>query len=96
MKVIEIKDAGFVWHVPLSAVAANRAKYYAEKDPDTSYVDEYDYVMDDDFEGLDWYLNNMDFADIATEAKLVSVPAAKKEPGPNSESSVIVVTEAAQ
>ncbi len=90
MKVIEINDAGFVWHVPLSAVADNRAKYYAENDPDTTYQEEFDYVMDEHSEGLDWFWNNMDFRDVADKAKLVSTPAAKKEPGPDAQGRVIV------
>lgn len=95
MKVIEINDAGFVWHVPLRAVADHRARYYAEKDPDTTYQEEFDYVMDDHGEGLDWFWNNMDFREVADEASLVSVPAVKKEPDPNAERRVVVVPDPA-
>lgn len=78
-KVIRIEDGGFVWHVPLMAIAENRADHYAE-DPDTTRQEEIDYVMGDDFEGLDWFLNNMDFCDVANVATLVETPKHKEEP----------------
>lgn len=73
-KFIRVEDNGFVWMVPLEAVAANRAKYYAEKDKDTSYQDEFDYVMADDYEGVDWFANNMNWEEVEAVAKLVERP----------------------
>jgi hypothetical protein len=93
MKVILIKDQGYQWHVPLSAVAKNRAAYYAERDKDTTYQDEFDYVMEDEYEGLDWFLNNMDFCDVADDAVLVVTPPPLKSPGPDAEYKVLDVAE---
>jgi len=69
MKVIAIEKAGYVWHVNLHDVADHRAKYYAEKDKDTTYQAEYDFVMEDDYEGVDWFQNNMNWDDIPEDAK---------------------------
>lgn len=87
-KVIEINDSGFVWHVPLLAVAENRADHYAD-DPDTTREEEIALVMDDGFEGIDWFANNMNFSDIADRAKLVRRPKDKAAPDPNSEMRII-------
>lgn len=81
-KVISIESRGYIWHIPLEMIADNRAKYYAERDQDTTYQDEFDYVMEDAFEGLDWFRNNMDFADVAEKARLVERPAPLTEPDP--------------
>lgn len=51
-------ENGEVWSLPLHEVADHRAKYYAAKDKDTTYQDEYDFVMEDDHEGKDWFFNN--------------------------------------
>lgn len=60
-KVIELHmESGRFYHVPLEQVAKHRAEYYAQKDTDTTFEDEMDFVMTDDYEGIDWYQNNMD------------------------------------
>jgi hypothetical protein len=74
-KVIEIKGNGFVWTIDLHAIAHNRAEYYAAEDSDTTYKREYDFVMNDDYEGIDWYQNNMNWADVPGDSKrLVKTP----------------------
>lgn len=78
MKVILIEDSGFVWRVPLAVIAENRAKYYAKRDADTTYEAEFEFVMEDDSEGLDWFLNNMDFEDVEEHAKLIVEPSLKR------------------
>lgn len=82
MKVIEIEDSGFVWNIPLRVIADARAKYYAARDSDTTYQDEFNYVMEDDYEGLDWFQNNMNFEDVESEAVLVTKPQPLKRPRP--------------
>jgi hypothetical protein len=79
MKVIQITDHGYVWHIPLQVIAENRAEFYGD-DHDTSRAEEIDYVMNDDHEGLDWFLNNMDFENVANEARLIHSPEPKIEP----------------
>ena len=87
-KYLEIDDGGFVWRIPLQVIAEKRADYYAD-DPDTTREEEIAFVMDDDFEGIDWYGNNMDFEDVAEHAKLVRTPETRKYPGPNSELDIV-------
>jgi hypothetical protein len=78
-KVIAINDGGYVWHVPLQFVANHRAAVYAN-DPDTTESYEIAFVMDDDYEGIDWFQNNMNWEDVASVAVLVQTPDAKTEP----------------
>ena len=77
-KVIEIRKAGFVWNIDLDVVAKNRAEHYKDES-ETSYDEEYKYTMEDDYEGIDWYLNNMDWDMIPVENKrLVKSPNVKE------------------
>lgn len=84
IRTIEIWDAGYVWHIPLNVIAEKRADFYAD-DKDTTREEEIEFVMEDDYEGLDWYLNNMDFEDVAEHAVLVKTPPKKEKPGPGAE-----------
>lgn len=85
MKVLTISDSGYMWHVPLSAIAKHRAEYYARVDKDTTFAAEFDFVMEDDFEGVDWYENNMDFINIKDQARLVQTPEVMDEPTSDAE-----------
>lgn len=63
MKVIKCNTPKGQFQIPLKPVAENRADYYAvEKDGhekgSKEYNEEVDWVMEDDFEGIDWLLNN--------------------------------------
>ena len=80
MKVIRIEDAGFVWHVPLHVVAKHRADYYAANDKDTTHESEMEFVMSDDFEGIDWYQNNMDWENVERHAILIASPPTPRQP----------------
>jgi hypothetical protein len=84
-KFIRIYDSGYVWHVPLEAIAAHRAKYYAARDKDTTYDEEFNFVMDDEHEGIDWFLNNMDYEDVERDARLVATPKPLMRPRMNSD-----------
>jgi hypothetical protein len=71
MKVIELQmESGKIYHIPLEVVAKNRAAYYEKKDKDTTFKEEMDFVMNDDYEGIDWYQNNMNPDEVAAEAIL--------------------------
>ncbi len=59
---------GSTWDVPAKIIAENRAKYYAEKDLETSYEAELKCALDDDFTIEDWAANNMDWEDIKAHA----------------------------
>lgn len=87
-KMIEIDDNGHVWNVPLSFIADHRAKYYAEKDSDTTHEEEVDLVMHDDYEGIDWMQNNMNFEDYASVAVKVKTPTVTE---PSQEADVTII-----
>lgn len=68
MKVIKFDTPNGQFQIPLQKVAENRADYYAvEKDgyskESQEYKEEVDWVMEDDFEGIDWLINNSNFED---------------------------------
>ena len=52
---------GELWGLPLRHVADNRAKYYAEKDKDTTYQEEFNFTMEDDHEAIDWFHNQTNY-----------------------------------
>ena len=63
MKVILINTPKGQYHLPLILIAEDRANYYAcerreyEKNS-LEWQEEVDYVMEDNFEGIDWLINN--------------------------------------
>lgn len=69
---------GSKYDVPAKIIAENRAKYYADIDPDTTYEEEYEFTMTDSYELKDWAANNMNWDEVKAHA--VKVPAEKKEP----------------
>jgi hypothetical protein len=79
-KVLRINDSGFVWEVPAEAIAKNRASYYAENDKDTTYDEEFNFTMGDNYELRDWFFNNMDWDDVESVAKLVASPTPRAKP----------------
>lgn len=58
--------------LPLEEIAKKRAAYYAAKDPETTFQQELEYVMRDNFEGIDWFCNNHDPEDFAGKFFLIS------------------------
>lgn len=78
MKVIRITMSNGKYDVPLEFVAKHRAEIYAKKDADDgegtyeeNLKNEIAFVMSDDYEGIDWLSNNMDWADVKDIAKKV-------------------------
>jgi len=67
MKMILINTSSGQYHVPLQNIAEHRADYYAIIDGYVIKSDEWqegvDFVLDDDYEGIDWLLNNTDWDD---------------------------------
>ena len=57
-----------IYKIPLILVDTNRTKYYSEKDgfvkDSEEWKEEMNFIMNDDFEGLDWLQNNMYLSDI--------------------------------
>lgn len=52
------------WDVPCSIIAKSYAEYYDERDADTTYQEEFDFVIKDNYELMDWASNNMDWEDV--------------------------------
>jgi hypothetical protein len=68
MKVIKVNTPNGVYGIPLNLIAEDRANYYSIKvDGNESGSDEWtqqvNFVMEDDFEGIDWLINNFDWDD---------------------------------
>lgn len=64
MKYIQFETNAGTYRVPLEAVAKHRADYYLSKEgEECNYQEEIDFIMNDDFEGIDWMMNNTDFKD---------------------------------
>jgi hypothetical protein len=60
MKIIKILyENGAIYGIPLEVIAKIRADYYVDKDPDTTYNEEFEFVMEDDYEGYEWLRNQM-------------------------------------
>ena len=57
------------WLVPLHIIADDRAKYFAKKDPDTTYEEEYEYALSEEYEIFDWAANNMNWKEVKEYAK---------------------------
>lgn len=55
-------ENGEVWGLPVKYIADNRAKYFDGKD--TTYQEEYDFVMENADEASDWFFNNMNPEDV--------------------------------
>lgn len=77
MKVILIDTPKGQFHLPLQKVAEHRADYYAcevdghdKNSPD--WQEEVDFVMEDDFEGIDWLINNTDWDEWENQATKVN------------------------
>jgi hypothetical protein len=77
MKVVEIKTPKGIYHISLEDIAEHRANYYiVEKDGLSSDSNEYkrevSWALNDDFEGIDWIINNTDWLDWEPHSTKVS------------------------
>ena len=67
---------GSKYDIPLSIIATDRANYYAKreggefnsKEWHKVFNEEYNITMEDDYEGLDWLANNMNWKDVKSYA----------------------------
>ena len=62
---------GSKWDVPVMLIVHNRAKLYAETDPETSFDKEVEYALNDEYEIEDWAANNMNWEDVVLQAQIV-------------------------
>jgi hypothetical protein len=68
---------GSKWDVPAKLIAENRARHYADKTDDRrgdDYREEFDLAMGDEFTLKDWAAGDMNWEDVAAEARLVDPP----------------------
>uniref|UniRef100_UPI004055E446 hypothetical protein n=1 Tax=Roseivirga sp. TaxID=1964215 RepID=UPI004055E446 len=68
MKVIKCNTPKGQFQIPLKLVAENRADYYAvevdgNEKGSQEWQEEVDWVMNDNYEGIDWLLNNTNWED---------------------------------
>ena len=75
-------------------MARHRTEFYSKGDDfnegDEEWREEFDYVMNDSFEGIDWLANNMDWDDVKPHA--IQMPSANtnyEDEFVNSEKSII-------
>jgi len=77
MKVIIINTPKGQYQIPLQIVAEERANYYAyevdghEKNSD-EWQEEVDWVMNDNYEAIDWLLNNYEWEDWSDSAEKIN------------------------
>ena len=72
MKVIKMNTPDGQYILPLIEVAKNKAKHYVPSEENTSFEDEVNFVMEDDFEGIDWLLNNTNYEDWEDKTKKIN------------------------
>jgi len=73
MKVVRLEISDIeTWVIPLEFIAKHRADYYKSKsEKDFNYDDEIKFIMNDDYEGIDWLQNNMDYDDFVNVLKVI-------------------------
>lgn len=69
MEYIKVKMPDGFWVVPVDIIADNRAKYFAERDSDTTYEEEFNYTMSSHDEISDWAKDNMNWSDVQKFAR---------------------------
>lgn len=69
-KIILKTQSNRTFQIDAHEVIHNRSKYYADRDPDTIYDEEYEYLLDDESEVFDWLFNNMDWYECKTLIEL--------------------------
>lgn len=90
MKYITVKLQDGIYQVPANVVAVNRARYFAIKDSGTfegteynkTYLEEFNFTMDDELELCDWIRNNMvwdDIKDHIRKAEILGVKSLQKQ-----------------
>jgi hypothetical protein len=70
MKVIIVNTPKGQFSIPLSKVAENKCDEYNSDRNSFEYQSMLEYVLNDDFDGIDWMINNTnweDWQDIATK-----------------------------
>ena len=98
MKVVELTlENGDKWQIPLYFIANNRADYYKGRAEEKGEIDEFnykeeiDFIMNDDYEGTDWLVNNMNLEDFKDVLVIIKNPFEEEPDWVNAESNIIEV-----
>ena len=78
--MIIIESMGHYWRFPMAHVAKHCANYYVDTDPKTTFEEEYQRMLSDPEECVEWFWNNMDWVDVEDVAELFQKPAPITEP----------------
>lgn len=95
--VVLMFEDGEIWQIPLSHIAKHRTDYYQVRakekgKTDFNYKEEFDFVMEDDYEGEDWLKNNMGYDDFKDVVKILKAEPTKKD-WCNADSEIIEIEE---
>lgn len=67
MKVVQIKTPDGLYSLPVSEIAEQRTEYYSSVDGfekgSKEWDMEFEALLNDDYEAIDWLINNSDFED---------------------------------
>lgn len=67
MKIIIINTPKGQYSIPMMPIAVGRADHYEEQGSE-EWKNEIKWVMEDDYEAIDWLMNNMDWKDVQDRA----------------------------
>ena len=86
MKYLTVTENGFKYAVPAEVIAKNRANWYKD---DTSFEEEFEYTMNNNFEISEWFSNNMNWEDVEAFATLIETPGHEVPQAGMSETEVV-------
>lgn len=78
-KIILKSECGRVFCIDLHEILDHHSKYYAKRNTETTYEEEYDAFQEDYFEVLDWMFNNMDWYECHTLKEISTKPKPLKD-----------------
>lgn len=84
LKIVELKfEDGEIWQIPLSHIAKHRTDYYEskakEKGAAFNYREQFNFIMEDDYEVEDWLKNNMDYDDFKEVVRIIKFENQKRD-----------------
>lgn len=74
VRFITFRSNGGLYGFPARLAAEDRAKYYAARDKETTFDEEFEFTMQDNYEAVDWFRNNMDPTDVAEHLRCFVQP----------------------
>ena len=87
MKTLQVESHGYVWEIPAEIIALNRTSYYEGRG--SAEEDEYETSMQAD-ELYDWFVNNIDWKNVAKYSTLIETPVPLTKPDPDNWSAKVV------